>query len=85
MDAVYGILVQIMLNLFESFYTSWGKAIRAIWKLPFRAHCNLLHGINGTPHIDIMLEQRCVKFIRTLLHSPNIIVKSVMRSAIRGD
>ena len=27
--------------------------------------------------------QRCIKFIWTLLHSPNIIVKSVMRSAIR--
>ena len=31
-----------------------------------------------------MLEQRCIKFIWTLLHSPNIIVKSVMRSAIRN-
>ena len=31
-----------------------------------------------------MLEQRCIKFIWILLHSPNIIVKSVMRSAIRN-
>ena len=31
-----------------------------------------------------MLEQRCIKFIWTLLHSPNIFVKSVMRSAIRN-
>ena len=31
-----------------------------------------------------MLEQRCIKFIWTLLHSPNIIVKFVMRSAIRN-
>ena len=80
MDAVYGTLVQIMLKLF---YTAWRKAIRAIWKLPFRTHCNLLHGINDTPSIDVMLEQRCIKFIWTLLHSPNILVKYVMRSGIR--
>ena len=43
-----------------------------------------LHGINDTLPIDVMLEQRCIKFKLTLLHSPNIIVKSVMRSAIRN-
>ena len=43
-----------------------------------------MHGINDTPPIDVMLEQRCIKFIWTLLHSPNIIVKSVMRSDIRN-
>ena len=70
-------------NYVETFYTAWRKAIRAIWKLPFRTHCNLLHGINDTLPIDVMLEQKCIKFIWTLLHSPNIILKSVMRSAIR--
>ena len=57
-------------NYVETFYTAWRKVI--------------LHGINDTPPIDVMLEQRCIKFIWTLLHSPNIIVKSVMRSAIRN-
>ena len=71
-------------NYVEPFYTAWRKAIRTIRKLPFRTHCNLLHGINDTPPIDIMLEQRCIKFIWTLLHSPNIIVKSVMQSVIRN-
>ena len=43
-----------------------------------------MHGINDTLPIDVMLEQRCIKFIWTLLHYPNIIVKFVMRSAIRN-
>ena len=71
-------------NYVETYYIAWSKAIRAIWKLPFRTHCNLLHGINHTIPIDVMLEQRCIKFIWTLLHSPNNIVKSVMRSAINN-
>ena len=45
---------------------------------------NPLLGINDTLPIDVMLEQRCIKLIWTLLHSPNIIVKSVMQSAIRN-
>ena len=82
MNAVYGTCVQIMLKLF--ILPGGRKAIRAIWKLPFRTHCNLLHGINDTLPIDVMLEQKCMELIWTLLQSPNIIVKSVMRSAIRN-
>ena len=78
MDAVYGS------NYVETCYTAWRKAIRAIWKLPFRTRCNLLRGKNDILPIDVMLEQRCIKFIWTLLPSPNIIVKSVMQSAIRN-
>ena len=50
-------------NYVETFYTAWRKANLVIWKLPFRAHCNLLHGINDTLPIDVMLEQRCLKLI----------------------
>ena len=71
-------------NYVDTFYTAWRKAIPAIGKLPFRTHWYLLHGINDTLPIDVMLEQRCIKFIWTLLNFPNIIVKSVMRSAIRN-
>ena len=72
------------LNYVEMFYIVWRKAICAIWKLSFRIHCNLLHGINDTLPIDVMLEQRCIKFIWTLLHSPNISVQSVRISALRN-
>ena len=43
-------------NYVNTFYTAWRKAIRAIWKLPFRTNCNLLNGINDTRPIDVMLE-----------------------------
>ena len=41
-----------------------------------------MHGRNDTPPIDVILEQMCIKFIWTLLHSPNIFVKSIIQSAI---
>ena len=61
MDAVYGSLVQIILNLF----------ILQGGKLPLKGHCNFLHGINDPIPIDVMREQRCIKFIWTLLYSHN--------------
>ena len=42
-------------NCVATFYTAWRKAIRAIWKLPCRTHCNLVHGINDTLAINVML------------------------------
>ena len=71
-------------NYVETCYNLWRKAIRPIWKLTLKTYWNLLHGIKDTFAIDVMLEQRCIKLIWTLLHCPNIIVKSVMRSAIRN-
>ena len=72
--------MELWFKLFSTFYTVWRKAIRAIWKLSFRTHCNLLHNINDTLPIDVMLEQRCIKFIWTISHFPNIIVNSAIRN-----
>ena len=37
---------------------AWRKAIRRIWKLPYRTHNNLLHFINLCLPIDVTLELR---------------------------
>ena len=65
-DAYYRTLVIIMWKLL---ILPGGKQFGLLFSTP----CNLLHDIN-----DIL----CVKFIWTLLYYPNIIVKSVIRSAI---
>ena len=40
-------------NYVAAFYIAWRKTIRAIWKLPFRTHFNLIHGINDTLPINV--------------------------------
>ena len=69
-------------NYTRTFYTAWKKPIRPICKLPYKTHCNFLQVINHPLSIDVMPEQGCIKFIWTLLHSPNIFVKSVIQSFI---
>jgi hypothetical protein len=69
----------------NKFYVAWRKSIRNIWGLLPRTHCNLLHVINSTLPIDIMIEKRTVKFIWSCINSRNDIVKSVALSSIRSS
>ena len=73
-DVVSGMLVLIMYNTHILLYCP-RKAIQTIWKLPFRTHYNtlLLHVINNTLPIDVMLEQSCINLIWRLLHSPKLV------------
>ena len=66
----------------QSFYVAWRKTIRRLWKLPNTTHCSLLPSINDCILIDIVLEQRCAKFIWSCLNSYNTIIKTTALSAI---
>ena len=52
-------------------YVAWRKAIRRIWKLPYRTHNNLLHLINLRLPIDVTLDKRCIKYIWNLINGKN--------------
>ena len=58
------------------------NTIRRLWKLPNTTHCSLLPSINDCISIDIVLEQRCAKFIWSCLNSFNTIIKTTVLSAI---
>ena len=68
-------------NYVETLYTSWRKAIRVIWKLPFRPHCNLLHGINDTLPKYKFLGFSIFRDIlnRDIQSSINTFIKNVMK------
>ncbi len=66
----------------KKFYVAWRKAVRKIWDIPYKTHCTFLHVINETKPIDIMLENRCIKFVWSCINSKNTIVRSVMYSAM---
>ena len=69
----------------NTFFTAWRKAVRRIWKIPFRSHNKLVHLINGSHDISIILEKRCIKQSWKMLNSEyklcNKIVKYSMHNA----
>ncbi len=66
-------------------YVARRKAVRKNWDLPCKTHCNLLHVINDTIPIDVMLEKRCIQFIWACMHSNNSVVKSIMYSGMHSS
>ena len=66
----------------QSFYVAWHKTISRLWKLPNTTHCSLLPSINDCIPIEIILEQRCAKFILSTFSTKNIIINIIALSAI---
>ena len=44
-------------NYLDKFYTTWRKAIRRVWKIPYRTHIKLVHLINKSCLINSVLEK----------------------------
>ena len=53
-----------------------------IYRILNTTHCSLLPSINDCIPIEIILEQRCAKFIWSSLNSTNTIIKTIALSAI---
>ena len=47
----------------ERFCISWRKAIRKLWRIPYRTHNDLVYLINKCDPIVSILEKRCAKFL----------------------
>ena len=59
------------------YYFAWRKVARRIRSLPYSTHCDTLPIINNTDSVELVLEEKCVKFIWSCLNSSNVVVRSV--------
>ena len=71
-------------NKFDKICVKWRKAIRRIWNLPYRTHCNMLPVIADHYPIEITLECKFVNFVKTLAKSNNNSV-AYMANYMRSD
>ena len=69
----------------NQFYVTWRKAIRKLFNLPYKTHCNLLPTIAGTQSIECQIITRKIKFICSALQSPNVSLQHLMNIAIQGS
>jgi hypothetical protein len=64
-------------NIASPVYTAWNKAMRRIFKLPYRTHVALLPQFLGKPHIKEVIHGRFLKFAHSNLRSINPIVRAL--------
>ena len=67
------------------YYTSWRKAIRNLFDLPYATHCELLHNIFNDTRINMQLYSRFRKFIKKLTTTNNALTKLCLRLAMNGS
>ena len=67
------------------FYVTWRKAIRKVFGLPNRTHCDLLPVIAECSHIETQLLCRLVKFVNGAISSHNVQLNLLMNIATNGS
>ena len=72
-------------KLMSVFYVTWLKAIRKVFGLPYRTHCDLLPVIAECKHIETQLLCRLVKFVNGAISSHNVKLNLLMNIAINGS
>lgn len=67
------------------FYVTWRKAIRKLFDLPLRTHCDLLPVIANCKHIETQLLCRFTKFIYNALSSQNKSLQLLVNITTHGS
>ena len=67
----------------DKLYTAWRKAVRRLWKLPYRAHSNLLPHVSQMLPLDVILEKRYMNFMSTGMNHSNGIVNFIFNYGVR--
>ncbi len=63
----------------------WRKAIRQVWKFPYRTHNSILPYISNFVPPDIMLHKRFINFVSSGLHSENKVANFIFNLSIKGN
>ena len=61
---------------------AWRKALRSVWKVDPRTHCDIIHSLSGFEPLLVQLSRRFVKFIKKCLLSENDVVRLVCKVAL---
>ncbi len=83
--AFYGNQVLHMFNsCMEEIYIACRVAIGRVWRVPWTIHCKLLPHIATLMDIELCFSRRCMRFIKMVMNSSNIVVKSITNMGIYG-
>ena len=69
----------------DSLEVQWRKALRRIWILPYRAHCNLLYNVCKLNSPKVLFLTRFMRYFLTNVASSNSVVKYIFQSATREN
>ena len=69
----------------DSLEVQWRKALRRIWIVPNRTHCNLLYNVCKLNPPKVLFLTRFIRYFLTNVLSENSVVKYVFQSAVKEN
>ncbi len=63
-------------NCMDDVYIEWRIAMCKVRRVPWTTHCNLLPHYAGVMDPKLWFSKRCIKFIKMVLNSNKIIVRT---------
>ena len=70
---------------FNDIYKAWRMAVRRLWRVPWRTHCNLLPHLAGVMAPELWFAKRSINFAKLAINSKNHYVKTVSNMAKYGS
>ena len=70
---------------FGELYKAWRMAVRRVWRVPWRTHCNLLPHMAGVMAPELWFVKRAINFANLAINSKNPYVKTVSNMGLFGS
>ena len=70
---------------FSDLYKAWRMAMRRVWRVPWRTHCNLLPHLAGVMAPELWFAKRAIHFVKLAINSKNHYVKTVSNMGLYGS
>ena len=67
---------------FSEIYKAWRMALRRVWRVPWRTHCNLLPHLAEVMAPELWFAKRAINFANLAINSKNQYVKTVSNMSL---
>ena len=68
----------------DDVYKAWRMAVRRVWRVPWRTHCEILPHLAGVMPPELSFAKSAISFTNLLLKSENPVVKMITGMGIYG-
>ena len=69
---------------FNDIFKAWRMALRRVWRVPWRTHCNLLPHLAGVMAPELWFAKRAINFVELALNNSNSYVRYISNMSVYG-
>ena len=71
-------------SYFNDIFKAWRMALRRVWRVPWRTHCELLPHLAGVMAPELWFSKRAINFTKMALNNSNSYVQHISKMSVHG-